>query len=147
MNNKAIEKLYEELLTGWNKQDAKGMASLFTSDAIVIGFDGSQMIGQTQIEAEMKQVFSNHRTAAYVWKIKQVRFLNPEIALLNAIVGMVPPDKKEIDASKNAIQCLVVVSRNNVWKIALFQNTPAQFHGRPQLVEEMTKELTANYIN
>jgi hypothetical protein len=29
------------------------------------------------------------------------------------------------------------------WKIVLFQNTAAQFHGRPQLVEEMTRELQA----
>ncbi|MGZ4033139.1 MAG: SgcJ/EcaC family oxidoreductase, partial [Tumebacillaceae bacterium] len=27
------------------------------------------------------------------------------------------------------------------WQIALFQNTPAQFHGRPELVEQMTAEL------
>ena len=142
MNNNAIVKIYEELLTCWNKQDAKGMASLFTNDAIVIGFDGSQMFGQTQIEAEMKQIFSNHRTATYIWKVKEVRFLNSEVAILNAIVGMVPPDKREIDPSKNAIQCLVAANQNDIWKIALFQNTPAQFHGRPQLVEEMTQELS-----
>jgi hypothetical protein len=29
------------------------------------------------------------------------------------------------------------------WRIVLFQNTPAQFHGRPSLVEEMTRELQA----
>jgi hypothetical protein len=28
-------------------------------------------------------------------------------------------------------------------RIVLFQNTPAQFHGRPELVEEMTRELQA----
>jgi hypothetical protein len=25
----------------------------------------------------------------------------------------------------------------------LFQNTPAQFHGRPELVEDMTRDLQA----
>ena len=27
------------------------------------------------------------------------------------------------------------------WRISLFQNTPAQFHGRPDLVERLTREL------
>jgi len=35
----------------------------------------------------------------------------------------------------------VVIRQNDVWKIALFQNTPAQFHGRPEMVERLTKEL------
>ncbi|WP_343423123.1 hypothetical protein [Candidatus Flexifilum breve] len=29
------------------------------------------------------------------------------------------------------------------WQIALFQNTPAQFHGRPDLAEALTSELRA----
>jgi hypothetical protein len=29
----------------------------------------------------------------------------------------------------------------DLWRIELFQNTPAQFHGRPELVSEMTAEL------
>jgi hypothetical protein len=27
------------------------------------------------------------------------------------------------------------------WRIALFQNTPAQFHGRPELVQQLTEQL------
>ena len=75
METTAIEKLHEELLTYWNNQNASGMASLFTKDANVIGFDGSQMNGQVQIETELKQVFANHKTASYVWKIEEIRFL------------------------------------------------------------------------
>ena len=142
METKAIEKLHEELLTYWNNQNASGMASLFTRDANVIGFDGSQMNGQVQIETELKQVFANHKTASYVWKIEEIRFLDDQVALLRAIVGMVPPGKKEINAATNAIQSLIAVKQNDSWKISLFQNTPAQFHGRPELVDAMTKELS-----
>jgi len=142
MERSPIEKLHEELLTYWNNQDASGMASLFTMDANVIGFDGSQMNGQVQIETELKQVFANHKTANYVWKIEEVRFLGSHVALLRAIVGMVPPGKKEINPATNAIQSLIAIKQNDIWKISLFQNTPAQFHGRPELVDAMTKELT-----
>lgn len=28
------------------------------------------------------------------------------------------------------------------WKIELFQNTPAALHGRPEMVQQLTEELT-----
>lgn len=142
MEENEIKKLHSELLTYWNKQDAKGMASLFTDNGNTIGFDGSQMNGPDQIETALKQIFADHKTAIYVWNVKEVRFLNSETALLRAIVGMIPPDKKDINPSTNAIQSLIAIKQHNNWKITLFQNTPAQFHGRPELVEEMTKELS-----
>jgi len=142
METKVIETLHRELLTFWNDQNAAGMASLFTEDANVIGFDGSQMNGRSQIENELKQVFANHKTARYVWKIEEIRFIDSQTALLRAIVGMVPPGKKELNPATNAIQSLVACKQSDLWKIVLFQNTPAEFHGRPELVDSMTKELS-----
>jgi uncharacterized protein (TIGR02246 family) len=142
MVKEEVKKLHADLLTYWNNQDAKGMASLCSDNANMIGFDGSEMNGQNQIEKELKQIFSNHKTAKYVWKVKEVKLLNSEVALLRAIVGMVPPDKKDINPATNAIQSLIALKQNSTWTISLFQNTPAQFHGRPELVEQMTKELS-----
>jgi uncharacterized protein (TIGR02246 family) len=141
MNKEEIEKLHSDLLSAWNNQDARSMASLFSKDANLIGFDGSQINGQANIEPEMSKVFSDHKTASYVWKVEEVRFLSSQIALLRAIVGMIPPGKKEINPERNAIQSLVAIGESETWKISLFQNTPAQFHGRPQLVDQMTKQL------
>jgi uncharacterized protein (TIGR02246 family) len=141
MNKTSIQKLYEQLLTFWNIQDANGMSSLFLANGNIIGFDGSQLNGQTSIKTELEKVFANHKTASYVWKVEEVRFLSTDIALLRAIVGMIPPEKKEVNPATDAIQSLIVVLENETWKISLFQNTPAQFHGRPELVENMTSEL------
>ena len=33
------------------------------------------------------------------------------------------------------------VKRAGRWRIILFQNTPAQFHGRPELAQQLTDEL------
>jgi len=100
------------------------------------------MNGRLQIKTELKQVFANHRVARYVWKIEEIRFLDSQTALLRAIVGMVPADKNELNSATNAIQSLIAIKQNDLWKISLFQNTPAQFHGRPELVDAMTKELS-----
>jgi uncharacterized protein (TIGR02246 family) len=80
-------------------------------------------------------------TATYVSKIRRVRFLAPEVAILRAVVGMVPPGKQDINPNTNAIQTLVATKQKDQWHIALFQKTPAQFHGRPELVEALTEEL------
>ncbi len=45
------------------------------------------------------------------------------------------------DGEDNTHHTLVAAKRDDKWCIILFQNTPAQFHGRPHLVQEMTDEL------
>jgi uncharacterized protein (TIGR02246 family) len=73
--------------------------------------------------------------------VKSVRLLTPGVAILRAVVGMVPPGKTDIEPSLNAMQSMVVTKRDGRWRIAHLQTTPAQFHGRPELVQEMTEEL------
>jgi uncharacterized protein (TIGR02246 family) len=141
MNKAIIEELHKKLLTFWNQQDAKGMVSLFTDDGNTVGFDGSQVDGRIQIENQMQMIFSHHQTASYVWVVREVRFLNEDVALLRAVAGMVPPGKNLIMPERNAIQSLIAVKEKEEWKIALFHNTPAQFHGRPELSQALTQEL------
>jgi hypothetical protein len=61
--------------------------------------------------------------------------------LLRAVAGMIPPGQDKINPAANAIQSLIAVNSGMGWSISLYQNTPAQFHGRPALVEQLTKEL------
>lgn len=137
-----LERLHTDLLSAWNKQDATKMASFFTDNGISIGFDGSQYYGKNEIETELGKIFNHHQTADYVWKVKEVRFLHSEVAILRAIVGMIPPGQKDINPAANAIQTITAIKKGNDWEIDLFQNTPAQFHGRPEMVEALTKELS-----
>jgi uncharacterized protein (TIGR02246 family) len=137
-----ITELYNRLLESWNNQDAHTFASLFAENANVVGFDGSQMDGKRAIENELSQIFNHHKTASYVSKIREIRFLSSDVAILRAVAGMVPPGDNDIKPEVNAIQSLVATSNHDGdWKIALFQNTPAQFHGRPELQEALTNEL------
>jgi uncharacterized protein (TIGR02246 family) len=136
-----VRGLYHRTLDGWNKRNADDFAASFTEDAEVIGFDGSQMNGRAEIAATVGQIFAGHVTAPYVSKVKSVRLLSADVAILHAIVGMVPPGQTDLNPAVNAHQTLVAVKREDRWHIELFQNTPAQFHGRPELVQQMTDEL------
>jgi len=133
--------LYRRLLEAWNERDAGAFAALYEEDGNQIGFDGTQMNGQAEIETHLSQIFADHMTAAYIGKVREVRFLNEGTAILRAVAGMIQPNQTDINPALNAIQSLVAVKRETQWKVALFHNTPAAFHGRPEAVAQLTEEL------
>ncbi len=139
--SRQVRSLYQNLIAGWNNHDARQMADQFVQDGNMIGFDGSQVNGRAEIEAHLSQVFAHHVTAAYVFIVREVRSLSPEVAQLRAVVGMVPPGQSDINPTVNAIQSLVAVKQLGQWRVALFHNTPAAFHGRPEASEQLTAEL------
>lgn len=136
-----VRALYHALLNAWNRQSAKDMAALFAKDANLVGFDGSPINGRAKAQAELGQIFAHHQTAAYVAKVRNVRFLTPEVAVLRAVAGMAPPGQSDIHPPVNAVQTLVAAKDGGDWRIAVYQNTPAAFHGRPELNEQLTEEL------
>jgi len=136
-----IRALYDALIDGWNRRNADEFAELFEEDGIVIGFDGTQVIGREEIRNHLRAIFADHQTAAYVVKIRDVRFLAPGVGVLIAVAGMIPPGGSDINPATNATQTLIGREIGGEWHIALFQNTPAQYHGRPEAVEGLTNEL------
>ncbi|HEU5128510.1 MAG TPA: SgcJ/EcaC family oxidoreductase [Glycomyces sp.] len=140
--SEAATELYHRLLNAWNDRDADAYAACFSDRAAIIGFDGSQMSG-TDVADQLAGIFSDHQTAAYVAKVREVRPLTEDVALLRAVVGMVPPGRRDLDPEANATQSLVAVKRSGEWRAELFQNTPSQYHGRPHLAAAHTAELRA----
>jgi uncharacterized protein (TIGR02246 family) len=143
MGENEVSALYDALITGWNDHDGAAMAALFTADGVVIGFDGSVSSGKQAIGTEMSSIFADHETGRYAVKVKSLRKLGQHAMILRAIAGLVPPGQTAIRPETNSHQTVVAEDRDGQWRIVLFQNTAAQFHGRPDLVEEMTRELQA----
>ncbi len=141
MIQQAIE-LYTALLDAWNRRDAHAFAAGFTPTGIAIGFDGSQMNGRAAIEAELARVFTDHQTASYVAKVRAVVRISRDAVLVHAVAGMTPPGTSALNRATNAVQAMVAVREGEALRIALFQNTPAALHGRPELGEQLTAELT-----
>jgi uncharacterized protein (TIGR02246 family) len=136
-----IARIYRSLHDAWNKRDAPAFAALFAEDGEAIGYDGSEMFGRDEIATTLGQIFARHETATYISKIRDVRLLAPDVAHLRAVAGLVPPGQTDIAAQLNAIQTLITVKRDGEWRIAYFQNTPLQYHGRPELAEQVSEEL------
>jgi uncharacterized protein (TIGR02246 family) len=117
------------------------MAACFTDDGEMIGFDGSEIRGRSQIADHLNAVFADHETAAFVANVKSVREVAPTAVLLRAAAGMVPPGGTDLNPAVNTHHTVLSEKRGDEWLIGLFQNTPAQFHGRPDETERWTEEL------
>jgi uncharacterized protein (TIGR02246 family) len=141
MNENDVRALYDNLIAGWNDHDGTAMAEPFAEDGVIIGFDGSVSTGRQTIGAEMSNIFADHETGRYAVKVQSVRPLGPQAMILRAIAGLVPPGRTAINPETNSHQTVAAEEQRGRWQIVLFQNTPAQFHGRPGLVEDMTGEL------
>jgi uncharacterized protein (TIGR02246 family) len=136
----AARDLYERLIEAWNGHDARAFGEPFAEDGVSIGFDGSQAVGDG-VREHLEAVFGDHLTAPYVARVREVRALGADAVVLRAIAGMVPPEGDAVNPDANALHSLVAERRGEEWRIALFQNTPAQYHGRPELVDRHTAEI------
>jgi uncharacterized protein (TIGR02246 family) len=137
----ATRKLYADILRCWNERNAESFGRLFTRNGSMVGFDGSQVNGQEDIETHLSEVFGSHQTAAYVGKVREVRLLGQEVTLLRAVAGMVPAGSSELKPDVNTVHTLVAADQGDHWRVEMFQSTPAAFHGRPEAREQLTEEL------
>lgn len=138
-----VRALYASLIAAWNARDAAAWVAGCDVSAFVIGFDGSQMRGVDEIGATLKGIFEHHRTGAYVFVIRDVRLLTPDVALLRADSALVPAGATDLNPATSAIQTLTAQKVDGRWRVAQFQNTPAQFHGRPEAAADFTDALRA----
>jgi uncharacterized protein (TIGR02246 family) len=141
LDRAAVQALYTDLLAAWNSADADGMVRDFLIDGEVVGFDGSTLTGRSTVADEMRRIFADHRTGRYVGIVREIVPLGPDVAVVRAVAGVVPAGATEVRPELNSVQRLTAVRRDGAWRIALYHNTPAQFHGRPELAEQLTEEL------
>ena len=117
----------------------------FADDGEIIGFDGSEVRGRERIASYLTGIFADHKAASFVTIVRDVRAIATDVVMLRAHAGMVPPGKSEINRATNAVQTLLAVQKDDRWQIALFQNTPAAWHGREDDANALTAELQAAF--
>jgi len=140
-----VRNLYQRMIDGWNAGDAAAMTRDFADDGEIVGFDGSEVSGRERIASYLAGIFADHKVASFVTLVRDVREITPGVMMLRAHAGMVPPGKSEINRATNAVQTLVATKRGDRWQIALFQNTPAAWHGREEDANQLTAELQARF--
>ena len=112
----AIRRLYQQMMDGWNSGSGDAFAAPFTDDSDLIG---SRLVG----------------------KARSIRFLHSNIAIMIAVGGTVMAGQSDIEPERNSIHSLVAIKREGKWKFTAFQNSRAQYIGRPEESQKLTEEL------
>jgi hypothetical protein len=61
---------------------------------------------------------------------------------MHVIGGTIMDGQTDIDPERNSIQTLVIIKDSDgKWRLAAFQNTRAQYIGRPNMSQALTEEL------
>jgi uncharacterized protein (TIGR02246 family) len=138
-----IRALYQELMDGWNRGSGEAFASPFAEDGDLVGFDGTHLKGRHEIISFHQQLFNTYvKGTRLVGKVRSVRFLTPDVAIMHAVGGTIMADQTDIDPDRNSVQTLVAKKGvNEEWRLAAFKNTRAQYLGRPEQSQALTEEL------
>jgi len=139
----AIRSLYQQLMDGWNKGSGEAFAATFAEDGDLVGFDGTHLKGRQEIVSFHQQLFNSYvKGSRLVGKVKKIRFLTSDVALMHVVGGTIIAGQTDIDPERNSVQTLVATKDNKgEWRLAAFQNTRAQYLGRPNEAQALTEEL------
>ncbi len=119
-----VRGLYQELMDGWNEGSGDAFAEVFTEDGDLIAFDGTHFKGRKEIAPFHQELFDKWlKGTRLVGKVKDVRFLSPDVALMHAVGSTVMRGKSEPSPERDSIQTLVATHEGDEWRLAVFQNT------------------------
>jgi uncharacterized protein (TIGR02246 family) len=139
-----IRDLYRQLMEGWNAASGDAFAAPFEENGDLVGFDGTHLWGSKEIASFHQYLFDMFlKGSRLVGKVRSVRFLTTDVAVMHAVGGTVMPGQTDLDSERNSVQTLVVVKRNGRWSLAAFQNTRATYMGKPEESQKLTEELRA----
>jgi uncharacterized protein (TIGR02246 family) len=138
----AIQDLYQQMIDGWNAVNGNAFAAPYTDDSDFIRFDGTYMKGRQEIASFHQMLFDKFlRGSRLIGKIKSIRFVTMDVAIMIAVGGTVMAGQSDIESERNSIHTIVAVKRDSNWHFAAFQNSRAQYIGRPEISRALTEEL------
>ncbi len=127
----AVRALYQQMMDGWNQGSGEAFAAPFAEDADFIAFDGTHFKGCQEIARFHQPLFETYlKGTRLVGTVTSVRFLCPDVALMQAIGGTVMRGKSAPAPERDSIQTLVATKHDGAWRLAAFQNTRVRPIGR-----------------
>jgi uncharacterized protein (TIGR02246 family) len=130
-------------MDGWNRGSGEAFAAPFAGDGDLVGFDGTHLKGRQEISSFHQQLFDTYvKGTRLVGKIRSVRFLTSDVALMHVVGGTIMAGQTDIEPERNSVQTLVATKdKKGEWHLAAFQNTRAQYLRRPEQAQKLTEEL------
>ena len=117
----AIRENVKQLETGWNTKSGADFAKPFAEDADYVVINGMYIKGRHAIETTHQRIFETvFKDTTVTLKIKQVRFLRPDVAVVHVEGHRDGPTRELV---QDALLTLVMTKEKAGWTVAAFQNT------------------------
>jgi uncharacterized protein (TIGR02246 family) len=116
--------LFQQMLDGWNHEDATAFAAPFSDDATFIAFDGTQLIGRQSVQDFHEPLFRTHLKGMRLFgRIEALHRLADDIGFVRAVGSTSNAGGKNPAPQRDSVQTLTVVKRDGEWRFTAFQNT------------------------
>lgn len=113
------------LVAAWAKNDADGVANAFTDDGVLILPGDVLKKGRQEIQAFMAAAYAGpFKNSGVTGQPVDVRFVSDDVALLRTHGGILAPGETEIAPELAVRSTWVVVRKDGVWQLAVYQNSP-----------------------
>jgi len=105
----------------WNSRDARALNDLYTQDADYTGFGSVMARGRDEIEARYSALFAPPNDPGHmVLEVSSLRFLKPDVALVDGTFQLTPTTSGSGDSSTRAQFVAVLTSDQEAWRITAF---------------------------
>jgi uncharacterized protein (TIGR02246 family) len=110
-----IRNLLKAMTNAYNQADVKGLAAVFTDDAVLFNPDGEEVRGRDAIGQHYGEAFDIGPTCKIVEEVEEVHFVFPDVA---SVIGHFHLDDEKGTALFSGRYSLIAVRKQNQWKLA-----------------------------
>lgn len=123
-DEEAIRALPQRIVEGWSDASGKAIADVYADEGTLVAGDGTQKKGRTQIAEYHDRQFAGFlKGTRLTVEVRSVRFLSPNIALMQTEGGILWPGQQQLAPGNDGIQSFVALKERGAWRVLLFQNT------------------------
>lgn len=114
-----------KLVAAWARNDASGVADVFTEDGILILPGDVYKHGREEIKSFLAAAYAGpFKGTGVTGRPVDVRFVDDNVALLRTHGGILAPGETEIAPELAVRSTWVAVKKNGEWQLAAYQNSP-----------------------
>lgn len=100
----AIRKAVESYVASFNKGDAKGLAALWTPEAVYTNpLSGEQSVGRAAIEKQFAGIFAEDKRVRLEATTNSIQFISPGVAIEQGTAKLIVPDQAPEESEYSAI--------------------------------------------
>ena len=123
----SVRDIPQQIAEGWSNGDGRKIAAVYADDGVLVAGHGVVLRGPADIASyHNRQLASELKGSRLTVEVTSVRFLKPDVAVMQTEGGILWPGQTQLAAGNRGIQSFVVAKEGGVWRVKLFQNTRIQ---------------------